>query len=91
MYLIVDFLDLRLDYTKTDIHFDEESADYSVEKLIKELCKGVETLGGKSIHQKEEICLFDPDGNWVNPDVKVSELCRRNWKDWDTIYLSRRR
>lgn len=88
MYLIVDFSDLELEYTKTDIRFDENNADYTVGRLIKELCKGLETIGGTEIQQKANLCLLGPDEKLIDSTRLVSDL---PLDDWDTIYLSRRR
>lgn len=90
MFLIVDFSDLELEYTQTDIRFDEYNADYTVGRLIKELCNGVETFGGEEIPQKGTLCLLGPDGNCIDSTYMVSDLCQHKWNDWDTIYLSRR-
>ena len=91
MYLIVDFSDLDLEYTRTDIRFDEYMADYTVGRLIKELCAGVESFGGETISQQGTLCLLGPNGKMLDATMRVSDLCQNELNDWDIIYLSRRR
>lgn len=91
MYLIVDFMDLDLEFTTTDIHFDEHNADYTVKRLIQELCKGIETFGETTIANKESVILLGPDRSVINLQQQVSKLCENTWSNWDTIYLTRRR
>lgn len=91
MFLIIDFMDLDLKFTTTDIRFDEYNADYTVERLTQELCKGIETIGEEPIPNKETVILLGPDRRPINPRHRVSQLCQNQWSDWDTIYLTQRR
>lgn len=91
MFLIVDFMDLDLEFTTTDIRFDEHNADYTVKRLTQELCKGIDAFSGETVPQKETVILLGPDRRPVDPESLVSQLCRQHWNDWDTIYLTRRR
>ncbi len=91
MYLIVDFSDLDLEYTRTDIRFDEYTADYTVSRLIKELCNGIESFSGESVSQQGTLCLLGPNRKILDSTRMVSYLCEHELNDWDIIYLSRRR
>ena len=91
MYLIVDFADLDLEYNTTDIHFDEHNADYTVQRLILELCKGIDTFSGETVASPETVVLLGPNRNPISLKRMVSQLCQEEWRDWDTIYLTRRR
>jgi len=84
MYLIVDFEDLELDYTTTDIRLDENNAEYTVGKLITELCKGIEKFGDNEIQQRGNLRLRDSSGKFIDSTNIVSNL---NLNDWDIVYL----
>ena len=88
MYLIVDFSELNLQYETTDIRLDESNADYTVGKLITELCKGIERFGNEEIKQKANLRLQYSNGSIIDSTCIVSDL---HLNDWDTVYLVNRR
>lgn len=86
MLLVVDFSNLDLEYDRTDIHLDI-SADFTVGKLLKKLCNGIEELGGTKISNKSMLDLLDPKCNRLDATRKVKDILLN---DWDTIYIVRR-
>lgn len=86
MLLVVDFSDLDLEFDRTDIRLDS-SVDFTVGKLLKKLCDGIEELGDTTISNKLMLDLLDPNGNRLDATCKVKDILLN---DWDTIYISRR-
>ena len=87
MLLVVDFSDLGLECTQTDIRLDP-GADFTVGKLIMKLCAGIEELGKTEVPDKGNMLLLDPQSRVLEATVKMDAL---TLSDWDTIYLTRRR
>lgn len=86
MLLVVDFSDLELEFDRTDIHFDN-SADFTVGKLLGKLCDGIEKLGNTIIANKSMVNLLDPDRNCLDAARKVKDI---TLNEWDTLYIVRR-
>ena len=86
MLLVVDFTDLDLNYGDTDISIDS-SADFTVGKLLKKLCEGIEEIGGMTIPDKPLLKLLSPKRNVLDATHKVKDLALN---DWDRIYIVRR-
>lgn len=85
MLLVVDFSDLDLEFDRTDIHLDM-STDFTVGKLLKKLCDGIEEFGGTEISDKSMLKLLDPNRNRLDAVSKVRDILLN---DWDTIYIVR--
>lgn len=86
MFLVVNFEDLGLDYTETDVRIDD-SADFSVGKLYNLICDGIENLTSSSISDRSLFELRDSNHKSFSTLSKVNEL---SLSDWDVIYVSRR-
>ena len=86
MFLVVNFEDLGLDYTETDVRIDD-SAEFSVGKLYNLICDGIEKLTGSSISDRSQFELRDSNHQAYSTLSKVKEM---SLSDWDIIYVSRR-
>lgn len=86
MLLVVDFSNLNLEFDRVDIRLDI-SADFTVGKLLKKLCNGIEELSGTKISNQSTLNLLDSNGNRLDVTCKVKDILLN---DWDTIYIVRR-
>lgn len=87
MFLVVDFDELGLDYSETDVRIDDD-ADFSVGKLYNLICDGIEKLTNSSIPDRALFELKGPDDQVYSTLSMVKDL---SLSDWDVIYVSRRR
>ena len=86
MLLVVDFSDLNLEFGQTDIRFDG-SADFTVGKLIRKLCDGIEEFGQTTIPNKTMLDLLNPKRNRLDATRSMKDI---PLNDWDTIYIVKR-
>ena len=86
MLLVVDFSDLGLEFDRTDIRIDN-SADFTVGKLLNKLCNGIEKFGDTAIPNKSMLDLLDSNHNRLDATCKIRDI---SLNDWDIVYIVRR-
>jgi hypothetical protein len=85
MLLVVDFSELDFEIDRTDVRLNSND-DFTVGKLLKKLCDGIEEIGKIKIPNKNNLMLLSPNHNKLNLTSKINDL---KLNDWDTIYISK--
>lgn len=85
MFLVVDFSDLNLEYSETDIQIDDDS-EFTSHRFLSMLCEGIENLTHHTIPDKDHLQLLGPNLAPLSPLSVVKDL---GFCDWDTIYISK--
>ena len=87
MLLVIDFSDLDLKFTNTDVRINLED-DFTVATLLDKLCEGIEEIGNQSIYERNRLCMLDSKKNKISDNKNIRDL---SLSDWDTLFIVKAR